>query len=132
MRSIILVVLFVSIVAGCSHYFEGYTYGPRDLRVSAAQRKDIRIGHFYTGMYRKAFYDEWGLPDKTLSMDSEEFAAYSARVSGHWGGANYFKGKVALDVWVYEQREVTLVFNGQQLVGWKTEKVRKDLESPQK
>lgn len=33
-----------------------------------------------------------------------------------------------LDVWEYEKRETTLVFNGLRLIGWKTEKTVKELQ----
>lgn len=87
---------------------------------SSGQRKDIRIGHFYTGMYRKAFFDEWGYPEKTLSMSSEEYSNFSSNWSGNWGGATYFRGRAPLDVWVYESKKTVVVFHGRGLVGWST------------
>lgn len=110
----------------------------------AKHREYVRNGMLIAGLNREAFLKEWGMPDRTSTISSDEFSQLSvgwSSVSGSGSGgstssssgrAGFFKGKVPLDVWVYEQRGVTLVFNGLRLVGWKTEKTRKELESPQK
>jgi hypothetical protein len=95
-------------------------------------REQIRSGLLTVGLNREAFLKEWAMPDKTYSISSEEFTKLSASWGDYGGGAGFFKGKVPLDVWVYNERQVTLVFNGIRLVGWKTEKTRKELESPHK
>ncbi len=91
-------------------------------------REQIRSGLLTTGLNREAFLKEWGMPDRTSVMTSDE--VIRAGFIGSAGG--FFKGKVPLDVWVYEKREVTLVFHGLRLVGWKTEKTTRELGTPQK
>lgn len=95
-------------------------------------RQYVKDGMLIAGLNREAFLKEWGMPDKTTTISSEEFSQFMAGAIGSVGSATYFKGKVPLDVWIYEQRGITLIFNSLRLVGWKTEKSRKELQSPQK
>jgi len=139
MKRFFLVAVALSLLTGCSH-FEGYTYGPMDLIRCSGNRKYIRVNHFYTGMYRRAFFKEWGLPDKTSTEDSSEFASSSGKIGGGWTGqgggligeSSYFSETIPFDVWIYSSRGVVLVFNQERLVSWKTEKTRQQIESPQK
>ncbi len=129
MKKVIFIVLIFSFLIGCA---------------MARHREYVRNGMLVLGLNREAFLKEWGMPDKTSTMSSDEFTQLSAgwgsgfRSGSGWssgsssGSVGFFKGKVPLDVWTYEQRETTLVFHGLKLMGWKTEKSRKELESPQK
>ena len=117
MRKLIFIAVILSVLIGCA---------------MARHREQIRSGLLTTGLNRNAFLPEWGMPDKTYTISSDEFSQFTGLATGSAAGASYFKGKVPLDVWVYESREITLVFNGIVLVGWKTEKTRKELESPHK
>src|SRR3972149_11517722 len=101
MRKVILITLVFSLFIGCA---------------MARHREQIRSGLLTTGLNRNAFLAEWGMPTKTYSMSSEEFM--SAGFSGYSG--RFYRGKVPLDVWVYDEKGVTLVFQGIVLVGWKT------------
>jgi len=113
MRKVIFLSIILSLLVGCA---------------MARHREQIRSGLLTVGLNRDAFLAEWGMPTKTRSMSSEEFT--SAGWSAY--GGKVYSGKAPLDVWIYEERQVTLVFNGIVLVGWKTEKTIKELRSPQK
>jgi hypothetical protein len=119
MKKAFLVSIVLFLLIGCS-------------TAMTKHREQVRSGLLTVGLNREAFLKEWGMPDKTYVISGEEFIKLSASWGAYGGGAGFFKGKVPLDVWVYEKREITLVFNGIRLVGWKTEKTRKELESPQK
>jgi len=113
----IFVILIILLLIGCA---------------MARHREQIRSGLLTTGLNREAFFKEWGMPDKTYTISSDEFSQFLGGATGSIARASYFKGKVPLDVWVYGSRKVTLVFKGVVLVGWKTEKTTKELQSPQK
>jgi len=91
----------------------------------------IRKGLFVTGLNRNAFLSVWGMPDRTYVISSNEFESGSWGVGGgHYsyrGGGSHFRGKVPLDVWVYEKKETELIFNGIVLTGWITNKTREEL-----
>lgn len=91
-------------------------------------REQIRNGLLTVGLNREAFLKEWGMPDRTYVISSDEVAKLSVLWGSNFGSGGFFKGKVPLDVWEYQKKEVTLIFNGIVLVGWKTEKTRKELE----
>ena len=118
MRKVIFFTIILSLLVGCAS-------------TMTKHREQIRNGLLTTGLNREAFLKEWGMPDKTYTISSDEFSQFMGGAAGSIGSATYFKGKVPLDVWVYESRQVTLIFKGIVLVGWKTEKTRKELESPQ-
>lgn len=113
MRKIAALIIVLSILVGCA---------------MARHREQIRTGLLTVGLNRNAFLAEWGMPTKTRSMTGEEFT--SAAWSNY--GGKVYSGKTSLDVWIYEDRKVTLVFEGIVLVGWQTEKTIKQLESPKK
>jgi len=91
-------------------------------------RKYVRDGLLVTGLNREAFLLEWGSPDKTYTISSEEFSSLRANWGNLGGGVGYFKGKVPLDVWIYQEKGVQLVFNGLRLIAWKTEKTVEELK----
>ena len=95
----------------------------------AKHRSQIREGMLVTGLNRNAFAKEWGLPDRTATMSSDEFSSFSSGFNTYGGRASYFRGKTSLDVWIYEKWDVTLVFSGLRLVGWKTSKSREELKA---
>ena len=81
------------------------------------------------GLNREAFLFEWGPPDKTYTISSEEFSSLRAGWGDYGGGVGYFKGKVPLNVWVYKEKETELVFHGVRLIAWKTEKSVEELRT---
>jgi hypothetical protein len=95
----------------------------------AKHRDSIREGLLVTGLNREAFLKEWGMPDRTSTVSSDEFSSFTAGFTGSTGSASYFKGKRPLDVWVYEKWDITLVFSGLRLVAWKTDKNREEIKA---
>jgi hypothetical protein len=89
-------------------------------------RQMIRQGMLLVGLDRDDVIAEWGLPDRTESAVSGE----SLQVRWGIGGGGAYKGNRALDVWIYEKRGVTLVFDDDELIAWKTDKTREQLRSP--
>lgn len=93
-----------------------------------AESKDqlrIREGLLVVRLSQKAFLAEWGVPERTASVASEE----DMRVRWGPGGGGFFKGKRPLDVWIYERRGVELVFDHGHLVAWRTDKNVEQLRS---
>ena len=113
MKKLIIPILALMLVTGC---------------IMAKHRDSIREGLLVTGLNREAFLKEWGMPDRTSTVSSDEFASFSAGFSGSAGSASYFKGRRPLDVWVYEKWDITLIFNGLRLAAWKTDKSTEELK----
>jgi hypothetical protein len=86
-------------------------------------RQLIRQGMLVVGLDRDDFVREWGLPDRTESAVSGE----ALQVQWGIGGGSAYKGTRALDVWVYARRGVTLVFDDDELIAWKTDRTREQL-----
>ena len=118
MKKIVIMILLAMVIS-C-------TYGPRDRANIRQNKQEIEKGFFYVGMYRQAFFEQWGYPSKTLSISSDEFTQAGFSRMGNVAGGNYFKGKVALDVWIYKDRNVVAVFKGLHLEGWMTGKEAKE------
>jgi len=112
-RALVLIAVLI-LVTGC---------------IMAKHRHSIREGLLVTGLNREAFLKEWGMPDRTSTISSDEFASFSAGFSGSAGSASYFRGRRPLDVWVYEKWDITLIFNGLRLVAWKTDKTREEIKT---
>jgi hypothetical protein len=113
-RKAISIMFVLLLLGGCAMY---------------KHRSQIRDGLLTTGLNRNAFLKEWGMPDRTSTVSSDEFSSFSAGFSGSAGSAAYFSGREPLDVWIYEKLDVTLVFNGLRLVAWKTDKSREELKA---
>jgi hypothetical protein len=81
------------------------------------------------GLSQDAFRAEWGLPDRTASLTSEE------EIRARWGasrgvaGGGFFKGKRPLDVWIYDRHGVELVFDDGDLIAWKSDKTVEQLRT---
>jgi hypothetical protein len=114
MKKSIIPIIILILVTGC---------------IMAKHRDSIREGLLVTGLNREAFLKEWGMPDRTSTVSSDEFSSFTAGFTGSSGSASYFKGKRPLDVWVYEKWDITLVFSGLRLVAWKTDKNREELKA---
>jgi hypothetical protein len=106
-------------------------------------KEQARQGLLTLGLNRDAILAEWGLPDRTHVISSDEFMQISAGWGAGSGRFSFFKGKVPLDVWVYEEEpkgdapwrkvpKAILYFHGLKLVGWTTEKTVKELKPPPK
>jgi hypothetical protein len=98
------------------------TYGPIDKANIRRNRQEIERGFFYVGMYRQAFFEQWGYPSKTLSMSSDEFTKAGFSRSGDVAHGSLYSGRVPLDVWIYKDRNIVAVFKGLYLQGWMTGK----------
>lgn len=110
-RLIPLLLLFVlALVIGCA---------------MQKHRKYVRNGILVTGLNREAFLLEWGPPDRTQVITGEEII----RAGWRFGEGFFVKGKQTYDVWIYERKEVELLFYGVRLVAWKTEKTVEELKA---
>ena len=118
MKKIVIMILLAMVIS-C-------TYGPRDRANIRQNKKEIDMGFFYVGMYRQAFFEQWGYPSKTLSISSDEFTKAGFSQMGNVAGGSYYKGKVPLDIWIYKDRNVVAVFNKLFLVGWMTGREAKE------
>jgi hypothetical protein len=119
MRKIVTIILLSIIVIGC-------TYGPLDRANIRQNKKEIERNFFYVGMYREAFFEQWGYPSKTLSISSDEFTQAGFSRSRDFAKGGFYQGKVPLDVWIYKDRNVVAVFNKLFLVGWMTGREAKE------
>jgi len=119
MRRIIPIAFIFLLLIGCQSGMEKH-------------REQARQGLLTLGLNRDAILAEWGLPDRTSVMSSDEFMQISAGWGGGSGRFGFFKGRVMLDVWDYESKDTTLVFQGLRLIGWKTGKTVKELQPPPK
>jgi len=63
-------------------------------------RETVRQGLLVSGLDRRAFLAEWGVPETTYTL------AGSDTMQAGWGagGGFFFKGRVVYDVWVYQHR----------------------------
>jgi hypothetical protein len=113
-RSISLILGIVILISGCA---------------MARHRSNIRDGMLITGLNRDAFLKEWGMPDRTSVISSDQFSTFTAGFHGSVGGAQYFSGTKPLDVWQYERWGITLVFDGLTLAAWKTDKSREQIKA---
>ncbi len=110
MRKTIIFVLLFLFIAGC-----------------AAEHRHtpiVRTGIVRMGLNKKAFIEAWGEPYRTGTVASEEFV----RAGWSGGGGGFFKGRRTLEVWTYEKIGIELVFDGNSLVGWKTDKTVQELK----
>jgi hypothetical protein len=92
----------------------------------AHHRAQIRQGLLTRGLLRGAFLAEWGPPTRTSTLTGED----ATRVGWGGGAGFFFKGKAVYDVWEYQERDVTLVFQGDRLATWKTDKTTSELRTP--
>lgn len=80
-------------------------------------QRSLREGMLREGIGQKAVLTEWGLPGRTLSIVSE------GQLGRRWGGqapALAFRDRRPLDLWVYDRHRTELVFDGGDLVAWRT------------
>jgi hypothetical protein len=80
-----------------------------------------------TGLSRDAFEEVWGLPTRTSTISGEEITKGGFAGGGGGEGGFFFKGKETYDVWEYDDRGVILVFHGDRLATWKTDKTVQEL-----
>jgi hypothetical protein len=88
----------------------------------------VRSGILKLGIHKQAFIDTWGSSNRAYTATSEEFM--SGRVLG--SGGNFYKGKKTLEtleVWKYEKIDTELVFDGNSLSAWKTDRTVDELRS---
>lgn len=82
-------------------------------------RSNIRNNILITGQPQKRFQSVWGPPTRTYSrrFDKGEHGQYAWTPFGG-GGSFAARGGESYDLWFYEQRQVTLVFNRAELIYW--------------
>jgi hypothetical protein len=90
-------------------------------------RDNVRDGLLTLDTPQDAFLDVWGKPDRTSVTSSEQII--QAGWTGMRGG--FFKGRRTLEVWMYEEKKVELVFYRKRLSGWRTDSSVKELATPQ-
>jgi hypothetical protein len=112
-KTIIFVLLFLFIV-GCAA--KSKEHGHTSI---------VRTGILRMGINKKAFIEAWGDPYRTGTVASEEFV----RAGWSGGGGGFFKGRRTLVVWSYEKIGIELAFDGNSLVGWKTDKTVQELKA---
>ena len=81
----------------------------------ARNREQIREGLLTRGLHRKAFLEEWGIPDRTFPLPSRE-----TRLRTYPAGATW--ERVVYEVWEYRDRATCLTFDGVRLVSWETDR----------
>lgn len=90
-------------------------------------REDIRQGLLTLDISESAFLDVWGRPSQTASMSGDEII--KSGVSG-WGSF-FFKRREMYEKWVYDKKNVDLIFLDQKLVAWKTSETVQELAGQQ-
>jgi hypothetical protein len=93
--------------------------------VSGGQ-KSLREGTLRPGIGQKAFVQEWGWPDRTTALLSVD--QLRARLGTVPPGPLFRDGR-PLDVWTYESPGVEVVFDGGDLLAWKTERTPAELRA---
>jgi hypothetical protein len=77
------------------------------------------------GIKQGEFRAEWGQPEHATRVNTEQ------ELAAQWGlgvGASVLQGRPRpVDIWIYDKREASLLFDGGELVAWKTEKTVKQL-----
>ena len=82
-------------------------------------QRSLRDGVLRPGIGQKAVLTEWGLPERTLSVGSEE------QLRARWGRlpeGQPYPSRRPLDLWLYEKAGVELVFDDGDLALWKTDR----------
>ena len=115
--SVLCVLYVIFLMVGCATHSKEHRHAPI-----------VRSGILKKGINKQAFLDVWGEPDRARTAPSEEFM--SAGWSGSGGG--FFKGRKTLEVWSYEKIGIELIFDGDSLAGWKTDKTVQQLKAEAK
>ena len=87
--------------------------------------RDIRDGLLKQELASSAFLAAWGPPDRTRSVASDEI------ITGGWSGlgGSFYKGRYSLLQWDYEKLGISLLFNSNGLISWKTDKTVAELKA---
>jgi hypothetical protein len=82
-------------------------------------RANIRNNLLITGQPRKRFQSVWGPPTRTYSRRFD-IGSHGELSWNPFGGSGSFaaRGGQTYDLWFYEKKAVTLVFNRDELVYW--------------
>jgi len=78
----------------------------------------LRDGTLRADISQDSFVDQWGYPERTLSVVSEE--QLRARWSDATSAGLFHQGR-PLDLWVYARPPAELLFDDGKLVAWRTE-----------
>ncbi|HVU08071.1 MAG TPA: hypothetical protein VHG89_05965 [Verrucomicrobiae bacterium] len=80
---------------------------------------DIKQGVLVSGQSQKRFRSIWGLPTKTYSRRFDVGAHGSVfMVRGIGGGSFSARSGETYDLWFYQERAVTLIFDRGELIYW--------------
>jgi hypothetical protein len=93
---------------------------------ASSGQRSLRDGTLRPGIGQKAVLTEWGLPERTLAVVSED------QLRRRWGSVPtdpLFRGRLPMDLWMYEKHGVELVFDKGDLVGWKTDRTVEQLRA---
>jgi hypothetical protein len=96
------------------------------LAACSGEQRLIRDGTLRAHLGQDGFAEQWGYPERTVSVVSEE------QLRARWGSAipaDVFRQRRPLDLWVYTTPPVELVFDEGQLVAWKTEQSQAQLRA---
>ncbi|HEY7140143.1 MAG TPA: hypothetical protein VIE44_08605 [Methylomirabilota bacterium] len=95
------------------------------LAACSGEQRLIRDGTLRADIGQDAFAEQWGFPERTLSVVNEE------QLRARWGRAipaDLFH-EHPLDLWVYPKPPAELVFDDGKLVAWKTEESAAQLQA---
>jgi len=122
MKKIIFVLLLFALVAGCARHPGSYSEH-RDGKI-------VRSGVLKQGIDMQAFLDVWGPPERTrvITINSQDQG-----LSAKWNrfGGKFTEGKqyYSYQEWNYERFGIDLLFDGNDLVNWKTDKTVAELRA---
>ena len=119
MKKVAIVVGLIFLLTGCMHKHAKYVE-------SGVLRRDIN---------KQAFLDVWGSPERTRVVtfkDENESTSLGWNFNDFGGGGGgLFKGRRSrsFEEWAYEKFGITLLFNGDSLADWKTDKTTEQIKS---
>ncbi len=113
MKKLILFFLIVSLfVSGCA---------------MSRHQSHVRAGEFIYRLHRDAFLNEWGPPDRVTNTEDAEFINFPCGAQNIY----YPKRKMPLEVLIYRKYGTALIFRGNRLMGWKSDKTPAELAATQ-
>lgn len=118
MKRILFLLILLSIVVGCA------------ARTEHRDAKYVRSGLLKQGIDMQAFLDVWGYPDRTrvISITDTKTEMYAKWSSF---GGEFLQGRKtsSFQEWEYEKLGISLLFDGEDLTVWKTDKTVAEIKS---
>jgi hypothetical protein len=90
------------------------------------EQRTIHNGKLEPDISQNAFVRQWGFPERTMSLVSEE------QLRARWGEATppqLFRNRGPLDLWIYAKPPAELVFDDADLIAWKTDQTTDQLRA---